>query len=108
MDGIPHSTLRRLLLHQPENSRLGNISDLLYTDPSGHGVDCGIGMGCVSPYTPPSGSGEPIDEPEDQTDVTDVLNMFQPPTELPSPLHIPVPQNNSFPPGEFLDPVRPD
>ncbi len=28
---------------------------LRYTDPTGHGVDCGIGMGCVSPYTPPSG-----------------------------------------------------
>ena len=26
-----------------------------YIDPSGHGVDCGIGMGCVTPYTPPNG-----------------------------------------------------
>jgi len=25
-----------------------------FTDPTGHGVDCGIGMGCVTPYVPPS------------------------------------------------------
>jgi RHS repeat-associated protein len=31
-----------------------NNSPINYTDPSGHGVDCGIGMGCVSPYTPPN------------------------------------------------------
>jgi RHS repeat-associated protein len=37
---------------------------------------------------------------------TDVLNTFQQPTT--SPLRIPVSQNNSYPPGYFLDPVRPD
>ena len=25
-----------------------------YIDPTGHGVDCGIGMGCVTPYVPPT------------------------------------------------------
>src|SRR5678815_4010413 len=41
-----------------------------FTDPTGHGVDCGIGMGCVSPYTPPSsgngggGGGNGGDEDE--------------------------------------------
>jgi hypothetical protein len=32
-----------------------NNSPTNYTDPTGHGVDCGIGMGCVTPYNPPSG-----------------------------------------------------
>jgi RHS repeat-associated protein len=28
-----------------------NNNPVLYTDPSGHGVDCGIGMGCVKDYS---------------------------------------------------------
>jgi len=36
---------------------LGN--PLRYTDPTGHGADCGIGMGCVSPYTPISSTPPP-------------------------------------------------
>ena len=54
---------------------------LKYTDPTGHGVDCGIGMGCVSPHIPPSGGngggngGGGNDNDDDDWDVT--INIHQ-------------------------------
>jgi RHS repeat-associated protein len=43
-------------VYNPQNlNRFSYVRNnpLRYIDPTGHGVDCGIGMGCVSPYVPP-------------------------------------------------------
>jgi RHS repeat-associated protein len=48
-----------------------NNNPLRYTDPSGHGVDCGIGMGCVAPYANSGGGSN--NNNGSQTDVTEWL-----------------------------------
>jgi RHS repeat-associated protein len=44
-----------------------NNSPVKYTDPTGHSADCGIGMGCVSPYSPPPPSA-PLPSSTDASD----------------------------------------
>jgi RHS repeat-associated protein len=76
-----------------------------YIDPSGHGVDCGIGMGdCVSDYTPPSGGNggggnNNDDDEEEEPEVSQQLQYC---------LEHPFAPQCTIPPEETLAPIQPN
>ena len=60
---------------------------LNYTDHTGHSADCGIGMGCVSPYSPPSpASPPPLSTPPPSNGGCTVVALSGCPTPTPPQL----------------------